>query len=66
MTQNEFDKKLSDNGWKWSCWENTWRKDGMCITSTDTDDVVILTETVNGETIETEKTFKEICIIFNI
>lgn len=31
MTVEEFEHKLSENGWKWLCWNDVWEKDGREI-----------------------------------
>lgn len=53
MTNEEFEKKLSEHGWFWSCWEQLWRKDEKTIKTSELNDVVILTE--NNKSIELTK-----------
>ncbi len=62
MTDKELDKKLTEHGWYWSCWESLWRKDEKTIEYTELSDVVILKE--NGKT--TEYTKHDICKMLNI
>lgn len=31
MTLEDFERKLSDNGWRHFCWENVWEKDNKRI-----------------------------------
>lgn len=66
MSLKEFDKILTEHDWKWSCWENVWRKDNQSITYTDTLDSAILYEKVGNEIVQTSHTFEELCKLLEI